>query len=78
VRGVNDFKELWTVEQIKRSEIITQWMAKGVRFYSAQTVHIDIDASIGTGSYIGSGVHIINGSHIGSNCQIEAFTIISN
>jgi len=78
VRGVNDFKELWTIEQIKRSEIISQLMANGVRFYSAQTVHIDIDTTIGTGSYIGAGVHIINGSHIGSNCHIEAFSIINN
>lgn len=78
VRGVNDFKELWTVEQIKRSEIISHWMSKGVRFYSAQSVHIDLDASIGLGSYIGAGVHIINGSTIGSNCQIEAFSIINH
>lgn len=78
VRGVNDFKELWTVEQIKRSEIISHWMSRGVRFYSAQSVHIDLDATIGIGSYIGAGVHIINGSHVGSNCHIEAFSIISN
>lgn len=78
VRGVNDFKELWTIEQIKRSELITHWMEQGVRFYAAQNVHIDLNVSIGAGSYIGSGSHIINGSKIGQNCNIEAFSIISN
>lgn len=70
VRGVNDFKELWTVEQIKRSELICYWMGHGVRFYAAQNVHVDLNISIGAGSYIGSGVHIINGSKIGKNCNI--------
>lgn len=78
VRGVNDFKELWTVEQIKRSELITHWMEHGVRFYAAQTVHVDLNVTIGKGSYIGSGVHVINGSKVGSNCHIEAFTILDN
>lgn len=77
VRGVNDLKELWSVEQIKRSELISYWMSQGVRFYAAQTVHIDVDAIIGAGSHIGAGVHIINGSHVGNNCNIEAFSIIS-
>lgn len=78
IRGVNDFKELWTVEQIKRSELISNYMAQGVRFYAAQNVHIDINTSIGAGSYIGNGVHIINNSHVGSNCIIESFSIINN
>ncbi len=78
IRGVNDFKELWTVEQIKRSSLITYWMERGVRFYAAQNVHIDTDVIIGSGSYISSGVHIINGSRIGNNCNIEPFSIINN
>lgn len=78
IRGVNDFKELWSVEQIKRSELISYWMEHGVRFYAAQTVHVDLNVSIGAGSYIGSGVHIINGSRVGSNCHIEAFSILDN
>jgi bifunctional UDP-N-acetylglucosamine pyrophosphorylase/glucosamine-1-phosphate N-acetyltransferase len=78
IRGVNDFKELWTVEQIKRSELISKWMASGVRFHAAQNVHIDVNVTIGAGSYIGNGVHIINNSHVGQHCIIECFSVISN
>jgi bifunctional UDP-N-acetylglucosamine pyrophosphorylase / glucosamine-1-phosphate N-acetyltransferase len=78
IRGVNDFKELWSVEQIKRSELIRYWMEHGVRFYAAQNVHIDLNVTIGAGTYISSGVHIINGSKVGNNCHIEPFSIVSN
>jgi bifunctional UDP-N-acetylglucosamine pyrophosphorylase/glucosamine-1-phosphate N-acetyltransferase len=77
VRGVNTLKELWTVEHIKRSEIISEWMEKGVRFSAAHTVHIDHDVTIGTGSFIGAGTLIIKGSTIGEQCHIEAFCFIS-
>ncbi len=78
IRGINTLKELWTAEQIKRSELITNWMHQGVRFYAAQAVHVDLDISIGHGTYIGYGVHISKGTRIGSNCIIEAFTILNN
>ena len=78
IRGVNNFKELWSVEQIKRSELITHWMERGVRFYAAQTVHVDLNVTIGAGTYISNGVHIINGSHVGSDCHIEQFSLLNN
>lgn len=78
VRGVNTLKELWSVEQIKRSELISHWMSQGVRFHAAQNTHIDVDVEIGAGSVIGNGVHIINKSHIGKNCIIENSSIVSN
>lgn len=77
VRGVNTLKELWTVEHIKRSEIISEWMEKGVRFSAAHTVHVDHDVTIGKGSFIGAGTLVIKGSRIGENCHIEAFCFIS-
>jgi bifunctional UDP-N-acetylglucosamine pyrophosphorylase/glucosamine-1-phosphate N-acetyltransferase len=78
IRGVNTFKEMWAIEQIKRSDLIAHWMDKGVRFYAAQSVHVDIDISINPGTYIGCGVHVLNGTHIGNNCVIEAFSILDN
>jgi bifunctional UDP-N-acetylglucosamine pyrophosphorylase/glucosamine-1-phosphate N-acetyltransferase len=78
IRGINTLKELWAAEQIKRSDLISFWMEQGVRFYSAQSVHIDINVSIGQGSYIGCGAHLINGTKIGLNTTIEAFCIVSN
>jgi bifunctional UDP-N-acetylglucosamine pyrophosphorylase / glucosamine-1-phosphate N-acetyltransferase len=76
VRGINNMEELWAAEQIKRSEIIKGWMNKGVRFELAQNIHIDYDAEIGSGSFIGTGVHLLNGTKIGKNCTINAFSII--
>lgn len=76
IRGINTFQELWAAEQIKRAELIKYWMEKGVRFSVAQNVHIDLDVTIGAGSYIGCGVHILRGSKLGQNCFIHEFSAI--
>jgi bifunctional UDP-N-acetylglucosamine pyrophosphorylase/glucosamine-1-phosphate N-acetyltransferase len=78
IRGVNTLKELWTVEHIKRSALISSWMEKGVRFSTAQNVHIDLDVTIGAGTYIGAGVLLVKGTKIGTNCWIDAYSFISN
>jgi bifunctional UDP-N-acetylglucosamine pyrophosphorylase/glucosamine-1-phosphate N-acetyltransferase len=77
IRGINTYQELWAVEQIKRAELIRYWMDRGVRFSTAQTVHLDSDIIIGQGSFIGSGVHLLQGTIIGNNCTIEPFCIIT-
>jgi bifunctional UDP-N-acetylglucosamine pyrophosphorylase/glucosamine-1-phosphate N-acetyltransferase len=78
VRGVNTLQELWGVEQIKRSELIKHWMSNGVRFELAQSIHIDINVTIGAGSFIGTGVHLLGDTHIGEDCFVAAFSIVDN
>ncbi len=78
VRGVNTLQELWSVEQIKRSEFIKHWMARGVRFELAQSIHIDINVEIAPGSFIGTGVHLLGDTKIGEECTIGAFSILEN
>jgi len=78
VRGVNTLQELWAVEQVQRSRLIEYWMDRGVRFELAQNIHIDIDAKIGEGSFIGTGVHLLGNTEIGEDCFISAFTILEN
>ncbi len=78
IRGVNTHQELWAIEQIKRSELIKYWMDRGVRFSSAQTVHMDLDVEIGSGSFIGCSVHLLSGTKIGIQSTINAFSIIEN
>jgi len=78
VRGVNTLEELWVAEQIKRSQMIKFWMAQGVRFELAQSIHLDLDIEIGEESFIGTGAHILKGTRIGRNCKINAFSIIEN
>lgn len=78
IHGINTFKELWEVEQIKKSEIISYWMANGVHFIAPQNVIIDLTATIGAGTTIGSGVHLLGDTKIGANCVVDAFSIIEN
>lgn len=78
VRGVNTLQELWEVEQIKRSEFIKKWMAHGVRFELAQSIHIDMNVEIGAGSFIGTGVHLLGNTKIGEECFVGAFSIIED
>lgn len=78
IRGINNYQELWAAEQVKRAELIKYWMDRGVRFSVAQNVHIDLDVTIGTGTYIGCGVHILKGSTIGKNCTIQEFASLEN
>lgn len=78
VRGVNTFHELWAAEHIKRGELIKSWMDKGVHFSVAQNVHIDLDVIIGSGTFIGCGVHLLRGTVIGTNSTIHEFTALEN
>lgn len=77
IRGVNNFKELWAVEQIKKSEIIQHWMGNGVRFAIAHNVHIDWNVLIGMGTFIGSGVQLLKGTQVGKDCSINAFSLVT-
>lgn len=78
IRGVNDFKELWAAEQIKKSEIIQYWMSNGVRFSIAHNVQIDWNVTIGAGSFIGSGVQLLRNTTIGKDCVVGAFSFLRN
>ncbi len=78
IRGINTFKELWAVEQVKKAEIIQYWMDHGVRFNIAQNVHIDQSVTIEPGSFIDSGVQLRGTTKIGKNCTIGAFSLITD
>lgn len=78
IRGVNTHEELWAVEQIQRSDLVRYWMERGVRFSVAQNVHVDLDITIGSGTYIGCGIHLLKGTTIGSNCIVEEFTSLES
>lgn len=78
IRGVNTYEELWAVEQIQRSQLIKKWMQKGVRFFTPQNIHIDLNVSIGAGTFIGAGTHLLGETKIGKNCVIDAFSYLHN
>ncbi|MCL4380148.1 NTP transferase domain-containing protein [Candidatus Dependentiae bacterium] len=78
VRGVNTLRELWVVEQLKKSAIIDAMLTQGVRFDAPQTNRIDLSCRIGHASYIGTGVQLIGNCIIGSRCIIEPFVVLKD
>lgn len=78
IRGINTLEELLAAEKIKQSELINYWMNNGVRFSSTHSIHIDLDVTIGQGSFIGEGVHLLGKTSIGRNNKIEQFSSLEN
>jgi bifunctional UDP-N-acetylglucosamine pyrophosphorylase/glucosamine-1-phosphate N-acetyltransferase len=78
IRGINTFQELWAVEQIKRSELITYWMDHGVRFSLPHHVHLEPNVTIGQGSFINGSVHLLGNTAVGKNCVIKEFSSLEN
>lgn len=78
IRGINTFQELWAAEQIKRSELIKNWMDYGVRFSLPHHVHLDLNVTIGQGSFINGGIHLLGNTTIGKNCVIQEFSSLDN
>ena len=74
IRGINTFQELSVAEQIKQTELVNYWMSQGVRFSFPQHVYLDLDVTIGQGSFIGNGVHLHGKTIIGKNCIIKEFS----
>ncbi len=78
IRGVNTLKDLWAVEHIKRSELITHWMNQGVRFIAAQNVYLDLNVSIENDTVIWPGCILTGNTHIGHGCTIGAYSCITD
>ncbi|MBP6870049.1 NTP transferase domain-containing protein [Candidatus Babeliales bacterium] len=77
-RAVNTIAELWAVEHIKRSQIISFWMNHGVRFASSLNVIIDCDVILQPGVFIGLGVHLLGKTVVKRNTEILAFAYIKD
>ncbi|MBV8660920.1 MAG: NTP transferase domain-containing protein [Candidatus Dependentiae bacterium] len=77
-RGVNTLAELWVVEHIKRSQLISYWMNHGVRFAISLNVMIDCDVILEPGVYVGSGAHLLGKTIVKKNASIGAFAYIKN
>lgn len=77
-RTVNTLSQLWVVEHIKRSQIISYWMNHGVRFASSLHVIIDHDVILEPGVFIGFGVHLLGKTVVKKNAKILAFAYIKD
>lgn len=76
IRGINTLQELVTAEQIKRAQLLNNFMKAGVRFMMPETNVIDLDVAIGRGTIIGAGVHLLGKTKIGEQCIIHPYTIL--
>lgn len=77
-RGVNTLAELWAIEHIKRSQIISYWMNNGVRFASSLNVIIDCDVILEPGVFIGAGAHLLGKTIIKKNAEVGPFAYIKD
>lgn len=78
IRSIDTLQDLWAAEHIKRSDLIRDWMSKGVRFTQPQTAHIDLGVTIGKDSVIGAGVHLLGTTSVGKNCTIREYATLEN
>lgn len=78
IRSIDTLQDLWAAEHIKRSDLIRDWMSKGVRFTQPQTAHIDLGVTIGQDSVIGAGAHLLGTTSIGKHCIIREYTTLEN
>ena len=76
IRSIDTFQDLWCAQQVKRAELMKHWMKRGVHFFTAQNVHLDLDVTIGAGTFIGCGVQLFGNTHIKANAHIGHFSII--
>lgn len=76
VHGVNTLQELASVEQKKRWQLLEQFMKDGVRFIMPETIYLEYDIAIGSGTVIEPGACLMNGTRIGKNCTIGAYSYI--
>ncbi|MGZ6250919.1 MAG: NTP transferase domain-containing protein [Candidatus Chromulinivorax sp.] len=77
-RGINTIAELWVVEHIKRSQIISYWMNHGVRFASTLNVIIDYDVILEPGVFVGLAANLLGKTMVKKNAVIGAFSHIEN
>lgn len=78
IRGVNTLAELWVIEHIKRSQIISHWMQEGVRFATTNNVIIDESVVLEPGTYVGSSTHLLGNTVVKKNSVIGAYTYIKD
>lgn len=78
VRGINTLNELAAAQDVVRQDIIEYWMSMGVSFTMPQTVYIDKQVFIGSGTIIHSGVQLLGCTSIGTNSTINAYSVLTN
>ena len=78
VRSVDTLADLWTIEHIKRSQLLLYWMNNGVRFANTLNVLIDDTVILEQGCYIGSGAILLGHTHIKAHSNIGAFSQIED
>jgi len=77
-QGANTLQEFAEVEHIKNTELIHDWMSKGVRFEVPSSTLIDMDVIIGADSIIKAGVQLRGKTTIGNGTTVDAYSVIQD
>ncbi len=78
VLGVNTRAELASLDAILRARKTAQLMAEGVTIFQPESCVIDPDVQVGPDTVIGPFVQLLGSTTIGSDCQINSFSVLSN
>lgn len=73
-----DIKQLAFINDIMRNRILDYHMRNGVLIKHQQTVYIDADVVIESGTQIGANNHLRGKTIVGKNCVIDSNNIIEN
>ncbi|MDO8494405.1 MAG: bifunctional UDP-N-acetylglucosamine diphosphorylase/glucosamine-1-phosphate N-acetyltransferase GlmU [Deltaproteobacteria bacterium] len=76
--GVNTRLQLGVVNEAMRNRLVRHWMERGVTFVDPRHVYLETDVTIGPDTVIYPQVHLRGQTHIGSDCVIEAGSILKD
>jgi bifunctional UDP-N-acetylglucosamine pyrophosphorylase/glucosamine-1-phosphate N-acetyltransferase len=76
--GANNLEELAELERVLQKRIVSDWMSKGVRFLSPDTVRVESSVVLNPDSVISAGVHLLGKTEIGSGVSVGPFSVIED
>jgi bifunctional UDP-N-acetylglucosamine pyrophosphorylase/glucosamine-1-phosphate N-acetyltransferase len=78
VLGVNTRAELAGLDAILRARKTSQLMAEGVTIFQPESCVVDLDVQVGPDTVIGPFVQLLGSTTIGSDCQINSYSVLRN
>ncbi len=78
VCGVNDRRDLATIENVLSDQINQKLMRGGVTIRKPESVRVELGVKVGSDTEIGPGVQLMGNTQIGRGCRIETGAVITD
>ncbi len=78
ILGINNRVQLARAEDVMRQRIREQWMLAGVTVKDPDSVHIDIDVTIGRDTVIFPNTMLLGKTFVGEDCEIGPNSVIND